>query len=168
MRLLFPTSLSCVSLLLLLLTCTTLISRARALSNSCPSNPKLSPNLTSTTDAFSLAPSYSAALLHQDLTAELQIRDTLSLYPLAIDGKNFAALDLVFTPDVVANYSPPLNVLTPLANVITALNESLRPVTTQHLLGTQIIDVRPGACEARSLTYYTASHFGTRDFYGEV
>src|ERR1700761_2174986 len=39
------------------------------------------------------------------------IRHALSLYPLSIDGKNFATLSNVFTADVVANYSAPINVL---------------------------------------------------------
>lgn len=33
------------------------------------------------------------------------IRNTLAHYPLAVDGKQFSDLSLVFTPDAVANVS---------------------------------------------------------------
>lgn len=59
-------------------------------------------------------------------------QNTLVLYPFAIDGKNFAALDNIFTKDVVANYSAPLDVLTPLSTMQTALEASLASVTTHR------------------------------------
>ncbi|RDW86022.1 hypothetical protein BP5796_04347 [Coleophoma crateriformis] len=95
------------------------------------------------------------------------IRRTLSRYPLAIDGKNFAALNLIFTSNAVANYSAPLNVLTPLATIQSALEASLMPVTTQHLLGTQIIDVL-SPTSAFSVSYFTATHFGKGAYLGEI
>ncbi|KAL4936539.1 hypothetical protein BDV06DRAFT_227812 [Aspergillus oleicola] len=87
------------------------------------------------------------------------IRKTLALYPLAIDGKNFAALESVFAPDAVANYSAPLGVLTPVSAIQKTLSKSLDCVTTQHSLGTQLVDVID-MYHARSITYYTAAHFG--------
>ncbi|KAL4806826.1 hypothetical protein BDV18DRAFT_159995 [Aspergillus unguis] len=87
------------------------------------------------------------------------IRNTLALYPLAIDGKNFTALSSIFAPAATANYSAPLNVLAPLSGIQSALANSLACVSTQHSLGTQAIDVLSGRY-ARSVTYYTASHFG--------
>ncbi|KAL4918311.1 hypothetical protein BDW62DRAFT_200937 [Aspergillus aurantiobrunneus] len=87
------------------------------------------------------------------------IRRTLALYPLAIDGKDFAALSHVFAPGAVANYSAPLNVLTPLQTIQDTLSASLSCVTTQHSLGTQVIDIL-SPVSARSVTYYTAAHFG--------
>lgn len=95
------------------------------------------------------------------------IRNTLSLYPLAIDGKNFPALGLVFATNAVANYSAPLNVLTPLSTIESTLEASLAPVTTQHSFGTQVIDVlSPNT--AVSVTYYTATHFGMGQFAGQI
>ena len=93
------------------------------------------------------------------------IRTTLALYPLAIDGKNFAALDELFTPDAVANYSAPLNVLTPLSTIESVLESSLAPVTTQHAFATQLINVL-SPVSAFSVTYYTATHFGRGPFLG--
>jgi len=90
------------------------------------------------------------------------IRNTLAHYPLAIDGKKFAALDLVFT-----TYSAPLNVLTPLSTIESSLESSLAPVTTQHLFGTQVIDIL-SENSAFSVTYYTATHFGKGVWEGQI
>ncbi|OAQ59985.1 snoaL-like domain-containing protein [Pochonia chlamydosporia 170] len=95
------------------------------------------------------------------------IRNVLAHYPLAIDGKNFAALDRVFAPNAVANYSAPLGVLKPLSAIQTALKASLAVVTTQHSYGTQIIDVLSPA-SAVSVTYYTATHFGMGPHEGQI
>jgi ketosteroid isomerase-like protein len=93
------------------------------------------------------------------------IRSTLALYPLAIDGKNFNALSQVFTSNAVANYSAPLNVLTPLSTIQSVLQASLAAVTTQHAFATQLIDVL-SPTSAFSVTYYTATHFGRGPFLG--
>lgn len=95
------------------------------------------------------------------------IRNTLAIYPFAIDGKNFDALSKVFSADATANYSAPLNVLTPLSSIQSVLKESLACVTTQHLYGTQWIDVLSPTA-ARSVTYFRAAHFGRGDAEGEV
>ncbi len=90
-----------------------------------------------------------------------------SNYPLAIDGKNFDALSLVFTDDVIANYSSPLGILTLLSTLKEILKKSLASVTTHNMLGTQVVEVL-GDGEARSVTYYRAAHFGEEETYGEV
>ncbi|KAH8588461.1 hypothetical protein B0O99DRAFT_359756 [Bisporella sp. PMI_857] len=95
------------------------------------------------------------------------IRNTMAHYPLCIDGKNFEALDLVFAPDAVANYSAPLNVLTPLSTIKTVLENALIKVNTQHALSTQVIDVI-SPTEAFSVTYYTATHFGVGNYEGQI
>jgi hypothetical protein len=69
------------------------------------------------------------------------IRNTLAHYPLAIDEKEFSDLSLVFTPNAVANYSAPLNVLTGLPMIEFVLESSLAVVSTQHSYGTQLIEV---------------------------
>jgi hypothetical protein len=95
------------------------------------------------------------------------IRNTLAIYPFAIDGKNFDALSKVFTTNAVANYSAPLNVLTPLSSIQSVLETSLACVTTQHLLGTQWIDIL-SPITARSVTYFRAAHFGKGQTEGQV
>ena len=103
----------------------------------------------------------------EDATVVEAIRNTLALYPFAIDGKNFDALDKVFAQNAVANYSAPLNVLTPLSNIKSELAASLECVTTQHLFGTQLIDPISSTV-AESVTYYRAAHFGTGQATGQV
>ena len=93
------------------------------------------------------------------------IRTTLALYPLAIDGKNFNALSQLFTFNAIANYSEPLNILTPLSTIQSVLQSSLSAVTTQHAFATQLIDVL-SPTSAFSVTYYTATHFGRGPFLG--
>jgi hypothetical protein len=52
---------------------------------------------------FLLVLSHCSLVVSQD--AYNAIRNTLAHYPLAIDGKRFSDLSLVFTPDAVANVS---------------------------------------------------------------
>lgn len=130
--------------------------------------PTFATNLTSAIPLYSLPTTYPRSLRSQNPISENQIRDTLAHYPLAIDGKNFPALNLVFTQDVVANYPEPLGVLTGLSSVIPALQSTLAAVRTQHAFSTQLIEILEGESKARSLTYYTASHFGQGDYSGQV
>ena len=157
----------CLSILLLFtLSLTTTVSgaiEARSLPEA-----SIATNLTSAIPLYSLPTTYPRSLQSQNPIIENQIRDTLAHYPLAIDGKSFAALDLIFTQDVVVNYSVALGVLTGLSSVISALQSSLSPVRTQHALSTQLIEILEGESTARSLTYFTASHFGQGDHYGQV
>ena len=153
-----------------LLACFLLIFISKILSASkvsCPPNTTPTSNVSAI--SFAKLPStYSVATHPQDPIALEQIRNTLALYPLAIDGKNFAALDLVFSQDVVANYSAPLNVLTPLSIVQSVLQKSLAFVQTQHKLSTQVIEIMPHDCQAMSLTYFEATHFGQGNYTGQV
>ena len=112
--------------------------------------------------------SYPLSLTRQDADIQDQIRNTLAHYPLAIDGKNFAALNLFYTADAVANYSAPINVVTGLPAIEAALEQSLRAVLTQHSYGTQVIEIEKGKTRARSLTYFTATHLGIGNATGKV
>ncbi|PGH13472.1 hypothetical protein AJ79_03602 [Helicocarpus griseus UAMH5409] len=105
---------------------------------------------------------------NQDVAAMLQIQQTMSLYAVLVDGKQFDKLDLVFHNDVWANYSALLGVLHPLSALKTGLQRSVSAVMTQHALTTQLVDVAKNGTSARSATYFTASHFGTEDFYGQT
>ncbi|KAJ5742465.1 uncharacterized protein N7511_011484 [Penicillium nucicola] len=105
--------------------------------------------------------------IHTDAGTIEAIRNTLAIYPFAIDGKNFDALSKVFSTDAIANYSAPLNVLTPLHSIQSSLKQSLACVTTQHLYGTQWIDVTSPTA-AQSVTYFRAAHFGKGDTEGQV
>ena len=117
---------------------------------------------------FLLTISSPQSLDSQDADTKNQIRNTMAHYPLAIDGKNFAALDLVFAADAVANYSTPLNVLTGLPQIEAVLEQALAPVLSQHALSTQVIEIEKGGETAKSVTYFTASQFGMGNMTGKV
>ncbi|KAK7966782.1 uncharacterized protein PG986_001059 [Apiospora aurea] len=95
-----------------------------------------------------------------DVAAESTIRNTLALYPLAIDTRTFSALDRIFSVDARANYSYPLGVMEGREAIKTSLQQALETTWkgTQHMYGTQIIQVC-SPTSAISVTYYTASHF---------
>lgn len=114
----------------------------------------------------SLASGYTPEVYTDAGTIEA-IRNTLAIYAFAVDGKDFDALSKVFTTDAIANYSAPLNVLTPLKTIQSVLSKSLGCVTTQHLYGTQRIDVL-SPITAKSVTYFRAAHFGKGDKGNEV
>ncbi|KAK4957479.1 hypothetical protein LTR10_005444 [Elasticomyces elasticus] len=137
-------------------------------SSSCSENKTFSSPFSVGNASLSSLPTIFAPAAHaQDNTILAQIRNTLALYPLCIDGKDFASLSLVFTKDAVANYSEPLNTLTSLSDIQTVLEASLAPVATQHQLGTQVVELF-GYCAARSLTYFVANHFGKGVYEGQV
>ncbi|KAI9925907.1 hypothetical protein MW887_005713 [Aspergillus wentii] len=93
----------------------------------------------------------------------LAIQRTMSLYPFVLDGKAWSQLDRIFHPDIWANYSGFIGVVQGLANVSEALSTIMAPVTSQHALTTQLIQVSPNGTTANSWTYYWANHFGTGD-----
>ncbi|CAI7582416.1 unnamed protein product [Penicillium glandicola] len=99
--------------------------------------------------------------------APIELSSLATIYAFAIDGKEFDTLDKVFTTDATANYSTPLNVLAPLTTIQSVLSTSLECVTTQHLLGTQRIDVL-SPITANSVTYFRAAHFGKGDLADQV
>ncbi|KAK5741305.1 hypothetical protein LTR17_004011 [Elasticomyces elasticus] len=137
-------------------------------SSSCSENNTFSlPASIGNASLSSLPATFAPAAHAQDSMILAQIRNTLALYPLCIDGKDFASLSFVFTEDAVANYSEPLNTLTSLSDIQTVLEASLAPVATQHQLGTQVVELF-GHCAARSLTYFVANHFGKGVYEGQV
>ncbi|KAF8073851.1 hypothetical protein FPV67DRAFT_1738507 [Lyophyllum atratum] len=98
----------------------------------------------------------------------LAVQDTVNRYPLALDSKvvavkvdptNFESLSNVFTRHVVADYSPPLGILTGLASIQNTLSDALVIVTTQHALTTQVVTLVSKSL-ANTTTYFTATHFG--------
>ena len=118
--------------------------------------------------SFDLPTIYASSSSGQDAAAASEIRNTLALYILAIDGKNFDALSEVFTENIVANYTTVLGVMTSIPAISTGVETVLKYVTTQHQLGTQAIDVKEDSCDARSVTYFIASHFGQKKYANQV
>jgi len=127
---------------------------ARNANTSCPD---ISPGPVSFSDVAGLF----TIQAHTDPIATESIRQTLSLYALAIDGRNYDILRKVFTTDARANYSDPIGVL----NGVQAIIDNLAPglstfVSTQHHLGTQMIHIC-GPKSAVSVTYFQATHYFT-------
>lgn len=67
----------------------------------------------------------------------------------------------------MANYSPPLGVVTGLENVMKVLESALEKVTSQHALTTTVVEILDGG-RAKTLSYLTASQFGTGIYAGQV
>ena len=120
-----------------------------------------SPPLTTSELASVFSP-----LSHNDPAAIESIRSTLALYPLALDSRNYDALDKVFTEDAIANSSAPIFVVSGLSNIKAAIAPLLAVYSGTHTLsGTQVIDV----CShdtAISVTYFTTTHFLSSNFAG--
>ena len=103
-----------------------------------------------------------------DLETESTIRRTLSLYPFAVDGRNFDVFDRIFTTDVRTNYSVPINEVVGLTKVKTTIAAGLDSfAATHHSYGTQYI-IGCGKDTAISITYYTASHYFKPSQPGEI
>jgi len=145
----------------------TMAAEVHSTKTSCSFNSTASPILPRGIPIFNVPNLYAPATNSQPADTVAQILNTLSLYPLAIDGKNFPALSLVFAPNVIANFSAPVGVLTPLPAVQKGLEQILAPVDSQHSYGTQIVDVLDD-CHVRSVSYFTASQFGKGKYYGQV
>lgn len=152
----------CISVCLLL-TAQATLSAAR-----CKPGPSAEAGSLQPVSLFDTPKVFAPCAERQDATALAQIANTVSLYSLALDGKDFSQLKNVFFEDAVANYSAPIGVLQPLSVIEKTIGGFLAPVTTQHQLGTQVIDLLPGGCKARSLTYLISSHFGRGKYEGEV
>lgn len=104
----------------------------------------------------------------QNTDAITQIRQTMNMYPFLVDGKQFDKLGLVFHENIWANYSALIGAFHPLSVLKAGLEKVVEAITTQHLLGTQLIDVADDGNTARSATMFYASHFGTGDLWGQV
>ena len=152
-------------LLLLFLTLTV---SGSARNISCSSNITFSTNPVPLYDLINTYFPSNPTLPAHSAEDQAAIRNTLSLYPLALDGKNFADFHRVFTQDAVANYSAPIGVLNGVDVIAAALSTVLQNVTTQHAYGTQVVSVGEGGCIAKTVTYYKADHFGTGAYVGEV
>ena len=154
---------SCCQLLFLFLT-----AQATLSSSHCTQGPSLKAGSLEPVPLFDTASDFAPVAEQQDATTLAQIANTLSLYPFAIDGKNYARLRNVFFKDAVVNFSAPIGVIVTLPAIEKSLSTALAYVATQHQLGTQVVDLLPGGCKAKSLTYFTASHFGKNKYEGEV
>ncbi|KAI5251241.1 hypothetical protein E4T42_04473 [Aureobasidium subglaciale] len=93
------------------------------------------------------------------------IKNTISLYCIALDNKDWELLKRVFVPDLIATYpfnSTPIHGLEVLSKRI---RQRLATVTTQHALTTQHLLVSNRT--AKVTTYFTGVHFGRGKWVGK-
>jgi len=108
-----------------------------------------------------------------DTTAQdiRSIQNTISKYCFALDNKDFGLLSEVFTSDVNAFYPFPGGQLKGVENVAAKIKERLSPITSQHALTTQFIEIsqngKEAGKEASSITYFSGIHFGTKKWEGQ-
>lgn len=109
---------------------------------------------------------------HPDTTAaELQIRNKISLYSLALDAKDFGLLEQVFSTDVVVNYNytgPGLLNGVPAVQAYVA--EQLKGLVTQHTISTTVVDFGPPGLQhpPNSTAYLVANYLGQRNLTGQT
>lgn len=103
------------------------------------------------------------------LESEARIRDKLTLYSLAVDGKNFSNLDRIYTKDAVVEVSSDYPLLRGLETIKEASEKSVENVDTRLLLGTQIIKMyEDDPCAASSFTYFASTYLGKDMLVGKI
>lgn len=109
---------------------------------------------------------------HPDTTAaELQIRNKISLYTLAIDAKDYGLLEQIFTTDVVVNYNyTGLGPLNGVPAVQAFLTEQLQGLVTQHTISSTVVDFGPPGLQhtPNSTAYLVANYIGQRSLAGQA
>ena len=100
---------------------------------------------------------------------DVQIRDKLSLYSIALDTKNFALLSEVLTVDVVANYGlpPPNTVVHGLAENQKVLKAAIDGFITQETISTTDVDFSHEN-SPNSTAYLVANYFGKGNLTGQL
>lgn len=103
----------------------------------------------------SLATTYTP---HDSLSQELQIRNCLALFELALDIDDATLLDEVFTADVVATFGPPYTPYVGLPAIEAAIAFPLKNLTTQMSSTSAVVNCTDQA-RPQSVSYFTASNF---------
>ncbi|KAI9796348.1 MAG: hypothetical protein M1833_006353 [Piccolia ochrophora] len=102
-------------------------------------------------------------------TDELQIRNKLAIYSVALDTKNLDLLDEVFTADAAVTYplDPPNDKINGLPALKQVLEDQLRGVVTQQALSTLVVECGPHRAP-NSTTYLSATYLGQGDLVGQT
>ena len=100
---------------------------------------------------------------------DVQIRDKISLYSIALDTKNFALLSEVLTVDTVGNYGlPPPNALVHgLADNQKVLKAAIDGYVTQETISTTVVDFIDES-SPNSTAYLVANYFGKGNLTGQL
>ncbi|KAI7219059.1 hypothetical protein KC333_g3214 [Hortaea werneckii] len=96
----------------------------------------------------------------------ITIQNTLSRYCIALDTKDFNLLKQVFTEDCDTVY-PFGGQIKGVQKVADAIQNRLKPITSQHALTTQHIEIAADGKTASATTYFTGIHFGQGKWKGQ-
>ena len=104
-----------------------------------------------------------------DTAVDSQIRNTLSLYAIAVDTRDFGLLAEVFTKDAIADYSapPPNNIYRGLPAIQEFLKASLHNAVSQHTISTTVIDFSD-RFSPNSTAYVVANFLGQGNLTGQI
>lgn len=100
---------------------------------------------------------------------DVQIRDKLALYSIALDTKNFALLSEVLTADVEASYglSPPNALVHGLAENQKVLKAAIDGYVTQETISSTVVDFIDEN-SPNSTAYLVANYFGKGNLTGQL
>jgi len=94
------------------------------------------------------------ALSLQEISDRIEIHDLLVRYSHAIDTRDFEALDEVFTPDALIDYSAMGGAKGSLPEIKDFLRKAMRQFTGfQHLIANSMIDLRGDEATGRTICH---------------
>ena len=93
-------------------------------------------------------------LSHQNMSDRLEIQDLLTSYCDAIDSRNWNALDDIFTPDAIIDYTEAGGAKGTLEEIKLYLDKVLKPFSgMQHMLGLPMIKSTGDEASARTILF---------------
>ena len=100
--------------------------------------------------------------------ANLEIEFTLNLFAYLVDTHNYTSLDMVFTPDAMADFATPIGAINGRSMIEQYLQEKLGRTISQHALSTHIIRTLDTNCRrATAVTYLQGTIFGQGNITGQ-
>lgn len=93
-------------------------------------------------------------LAPQEISDRFEIQDLLAKYCEAIDGRNWAALDGIFTHDAIIDYTEAGGACGNLQQIKSYLDKALKQFTgMQHMLGLPVIKINGDKAAARTALF---------------
>jgi len=93
-------------------------------------------------------------LSQQEMSDRLEIQDLLAVYCEAIDGRDWAALDDIFTANAIIDYTEAGGAKGNLTDTKAYLAKALKPFSgMQHMLGLPVIKIEGDNAKARTTTF---------------
>jgi hypothetical protein len=91
-------------------------------------------------------------MTHEELSDRMEIQDLMVEYCYAIDNRDWDALDNVFTPDAIIDYSEMVGVKGTLPEIKKFLAESMQQISaTQHIITTSQIKLEGDRAHGRTI-----------------